>query len=359
MDDSWKSDISTPALVLNYDAMLKNIKTMAKFVKDSGVNLRPHLKTAKMPIVAHMILKEGGANGIAVAKVGEAEIFAQSGIDDILIANQVVDLEHIKRLVMLNKYALVRCAVDSRKNILDLSKYATQANMELEVLLEINLGLGRAGVEPGEPALELAKFIRDTPGIKLVGLQGYEGHLTPMMNVEQRETMTKDCMNWLIETKKLLNENGFNIDYISTSGSATYMHAAMCDGITEVQPGTYVFSDEHLFRVNPIFDIAVTVLSTVQNQTGKKEFTIDAGTKAIATGDGKPIIKGFPKIKFRVINEEHTQLKSIDADLKIGQKIELIPAHICPTINLYDYIHVIKNNEYIGKWQIFARGKNY
>ncbi|MBY9017654.1 MAG: alanine racemase [Candidatus Lokiarchaeota archaeon] len=359
MDDSWKSDISTPALVLNYDAMLKNIKTMAKFVKDTGVNLRPHLKTAKMPIVAHMILKEGGANGIAVAKVGEAEIFAQSGIDDILIANQVIDAEHIKRLVMLNKYVLVRCAVDSRKNILDLSKQATKANVELEVLLEINLGLGRAGVEPGEPALELAKFIRDTPRVKLVGLQGYEGHLTPMMNVEQRETMTKECMNWLNETKNLLNENGFNIDYISTSGSATYMHAAMCDGVTEIQPGTYVFSDEHLYRVNPIFDIAVTVLSTIQNQTGKKEFTLDAGTKAIATGDGKPIIKDMPKIKFRVMNEEHTQIKSIGADLEIGQKIELIPAHICPTINLYDYIHVIKNNEYSGKWQIFARGKNY
>lgn len=359
MDDSWKSEISTPALVLNYDTMLKNIKTMAKFVKETGVNLRPHLKTAKMPIIAHMILKEGGANGIAVAKVGEAEIFAQSGIDNILIANQVIDIEHIKRLVMLNSYVLVRCAVDSKKNILDLSKQAIKKNIELEVLLEINLGLGRAGVDHGDPALELAKFIRDTPGIRLVGLQGYEGHLTPMMNVEQREIMTIECMNLLNETKNLLNENGFSIDYISTSGSATYMHAAMCNGITEVQPGTYVFSDEHLLRVNPIFDIAVTVLSTVQNQTGNKEFTLDAGTKAIAIGDGKPVVRGFPKIKFRVMNEEHTQLKSIGTELQIGQKIELIPAHICPTLNLYDYIHVIKNNEYSGKWQIFARGKNY
>jgi len=359
MDDSWKSDISTPALVLNYDAMLKNIKTMAKFVKNTSINLRPHLKTAKMPIIAHMILKEGGAKGIAVAKVGEAEIFAESGIDDILIANQVIDVEHINRLVMLNKYILVRCVVDSKKNILDLSKYATQADVELEVLLEINLGLGRAGVEPGELALELAKFIRDTPGVKLVGLQGYEGHLTPMMNVEQRDMMTRECMSFLNETKVLLNENGFNIDYISTSGSATYMHAAMCEGITEIQPGTYVFSDEHLFRVNPIFDIAVTVLSTVQNQTGKNEFTLDAGTKAIAIGDGKPIIRDLPKIKIRVMNEEHTQIKSICANLEIGQKLEFIPAHICPTINLYDYIHVIKNNEYIAKWQILARGKNY
>ena len=121
MDEGWKSEISTPALVLNYDVLMKNIRTMAKFVKESGINLRPHLKTAKMPIIAHMILKEGGANGIAVAKVGEAEVFAQSGINDILIANQVIDKDHIKRLVMLNNYTMTRCAVDSKQNILELS----------------------------------------------------------------------------------------------------------------------------------------------------------------------------------------------------------------------------------------------
>jgi D-serine deaminase-like pyridoxal phosphate-dependent protein len=359
MNEKWKAEISTPALVLNYDIMLKNIKKMSEFVKSTKVILRPHLKTAKMPIIAHMILKEGGARGIAVAKVGEAEVFAQSGIEDILIANQVIDPEHIKRLIRLNKYISARCAVDSKKNISDLSKYAIQSKNELEVLLEINLGLGRAGVEPGEPALEIAKFIRDAPGVKLVGLQGYEGHLTPMMNAEQREEMTNDCIKTLIDTKNLLVNEGFDIDIVSTSGSATYMYSAKYPGVTEIQPGTYYFSDEHLHRVNPVFDIAVTVLTSIQNQTGKKEFTADAGTKAIATGDGKPEVKGFPKIRFRVINEEHSQLKTIGTNLEIGQKIEFIPAHVCTTINLYDFIHVIKDNEYIGKWQILARGKNY
>jgi D-serine deaminase-like pyridoxal phosphate-dependent protein len=359
LKDSWKEDIPTPALVLNYDLMERNIRTMAKFAKENHVNLRPHLKTAKLPIIAHLIIKAGGAKGIAVAKVGEAEIFAQCGFEDILIANQVIDSEHIKRLILLNKYCLVRCAVDSKQNILELSKQATRANIELEVLLEINLGLGRAGVEPGKPALELANFIRETPGIKLVGLQGYEGHLTPMMNMEQKEAMTKDCMAMIIKTKDLLNQNGFDINYVSTSGSGTYMYSAKCEGITEIQPGTYVFSDEHLYRVNPIFEPAVTVLTTVQNQTGDKEFTLDAGTKAIAIGDGKPIVKNYPKINFRVINEEHTQIKAIGANFDIGQKLELIPAHVCITVNLYDYIHVIKNDEYIGKWSILARGKNY
>lgn len=359
MEEKWKDLIPTPALVLDYDLMSKNIDTMAKFAKENNVELRPHLKTAKLPIVAHMILKAGAAKGIAVAKVGEAEIFAQSGINDILVANQVIDPQHIRRLMLLNKYTRTRCAVDSKKNINDLSRYAEEANIDLEVLLEINLGLGRAGVDPGEPALELAKYIKETSRIHLVGLQGYEGHLTPMMNIEQKEQMTNECMKLIVDTKELLNKNGFDIDYISTSGSATYMFAAKYKGITEIQPGTYVFSDEHLHRVNKAFEPAVTVLSTIQNQTGKKEYTIDAGTKAIPIGDGKPIVKNFPKIKFRVMNEEHTQLKALGAEFEIGQKIELIPAHVCITINVYDYIHVIKNNEYIGRWEILARGKNY
>jgi D-serine deaminase-like pyridoxal phosphate-dependent protein len=179
------------------------------------------------------------------------------------------------------------------------------------------------------------------------------------MNAEQREEMTNDCMKTLIDTKNLLVNEGFDIDIVSTSGSATYMYSAKYPGVTEIQPGTYYFSDEHLHRVNPVFDIAVTVLTSIQNQTGKKEFTADAGTKAIATGDGKPEVKGFPKIRFRVINEEHSQLKTIGTNLEIGQKIEFIPAHVCTTINLYDFIHVVKDNEYIGKWQILARGKNY
>ncbi len=332
---------------------------MAKFVKENNISLRPHLKTAKLPIVAHMILKASGAKGIAVAKVGEAEIFAQCGFDDILIANQVYEPIQIKRLVNINKYALVRACVDSKENILELSKHATKANIELEVLIEINLGLGRAGVSSSESALELARFIKETPGVKLVGLQGYEGHLTPMMNLEMKEKMANECFKLISDTRDLLNNNGFNIDYISTSGSTTYMYAAKYGGITEVQPGTYVFSDEHLQREMPIFEPAVTVLTTIQNQTGKKEFTLDAGTKAIPTGDGKPIVKNHPKIKFRVLNEEHAQIKALGVDLKLGQKIELIPAHICPTVNLYDFIHVIKENEHVGKWKILARGKNY
>ena len=359
MDEDWKKYIPTPALVLNYDVMQKNIEMMAKFVKENNVNHRPHVKTHKCPIIGHMQLK-AGCKGITVAKVGEAEVFAQCGFDDIFIANQVIDPTHMDRLAKLSKYIKIRCAVDSKKNILELNRIALKNNVTVEVYLDINLGLGRSGVEPGDFALEMANFIKTTEKLELKGLFGYEGHLTPMTNLEQKEIMANECYKRIVDTRDLLNENGFSINQISTSGSGTYMYAAKYDGITEIRPGTYVFSDEHLHKANPVFDYAATILATIQNQTGKKEFTTDAGTKAIATGDGKPVFKDFPKAKIRVMNEEHTQFKAIGAgDLEIGQKIQLIPAHICPTLNLYDYLHVVKNNEFIGKWRIYARGKNY
>lgn len=360
--ETWKEKIPTPALVLDYDKMEKNLKYMAEFVKETGVNLRQHVKTAKIPLVAHIQMKIAGsaAKGIAVAKVGEAEVYAQAGFDDILIANQVIVPNHIERLMKLNKYTLTRCVVDSKKNISDLSEWAEKLNVELEVLIDIDLGMGRTGVKPGDAALELANFIKSQPGLNLVGLQGYEGHLTPQTDYELRKEQTQEAMHELIATRDLINNNGFSIDYLSVSGSGTFMFSAKVDGITEIQPGTYVFGDEHIKRVVPEFKTAVTVLGTVQSSTGKRLFTLDAGTKAFPTGDGRPEFKGLHRANFRVITEEHSQIKTSPKDqLNIGDKVELIPAHVCPTVNIYDYIHVVKNGEHIGKWPILARGKNY
>ncbi|MHA1755838.1 MAG: alanine racemase [Promethearchaeota archaeon] len=358
MNENWKEKISTPALIIRYNIMMENIEKMAKFAKENGVKLRPHIKTHKCPKIAELQIK-AGANGICVARVGEAEIFAKHGFDDILIANEVVNILQIKRLVELSKKIKVRVCVDSEKNIDDLNKIASKENIILEVLIELDVGMGRTGVKPEEPALKLAEIIKNKSNLKLVGLQAYEGHLTPMMNIEQQKLQTEECIKMAIRTRDLLNENGFDIDYITASGSATYRFSAKMDGITEIQPGTYVFSDEHLHRVNPDFDIAATILGTISNQTGKKEFTVDTGTKAIAIGDGKPIFKDFPKCKIRIMTEEHLQFKALGANFEIGQKIELIPAHICPTVNLYDFLTVIKENGEIERWDIEARGKNY
>jgi D-serine deaminase-like pyridoxal phosphate-dependent protein len=262
--------------------------------------------------------------------------------------------------MLLNKYCLTRTCVDSEKNISDLNKIAEKYDSYLEVVVDIDLGFGRTGVKSGEDSLNLVNFIKEKASrIKVVGLQGYEGHLTHNRDETIRKQMTEECMKTLVETKDLLNKEGNNIDYLTVGTSSTYKYSGRYPGITEIQPGTYVFSDEHLYSVAPEFKPAVTVLSTIQNQTGEKEFTIDAGQKAVPTGDGRPLVKDNPKVKFRLFTEEHAQLNAFEADFSIGQKIELIPAHVCITVNMYDFIHVIKNGEYIGKWDIVARGKNY
>ncbi|MHA1150975.1 MAG: DSD1 family PLP-dependent enzyme [Promethearchaeota archaeon] len=359
MEDSWKEKISTPALIIDYDLMLENINTMAKLAQHNGVKLRPHVKTHKCPEIAKLQL-EAGASGICVAKVGEAEVFAKEGFDDILIANQVVDLGHIKRLIKLNKKSLVRVCVDSKKNITDLNAAAEKAGITLEVVMEIDIGLGRNGVKPGEPTLLLADSIKENKSLKLVGLQGYEGHLISVLDENLRKKLTEDCMQNLLDARDILNDNGYEINYLTASNTATCKFSAKVKGITEVQPGTYIFNDEHHERVVSDFKIAATVLAGITNNPGRRVYTMDAGLKAITTDNGNPIFKKYPKSKIRIMTEEHGIFKSGPKEIfELGQKVELIPSHICTTVNLYDFFTVIRNGVVFAKWDIAARGKNY
>lgn len=351
--------VSTPALIIDHDKMQKNIETMAEFAKENNVRLRPHVKTHKSPIIGKKQL-EAGANGICVARVGEAEIFARQGFDDILIANQVIDVNQIKRLVKLNKDSLVRACVDSENNVLDLNKYALNEGIVLEVVIEVDVGLGRNGVKPGEPALNFANLVKKQKGLKIVGLQGYEGHLISVHDNDLRKKQTEECMKLLVDTRDLLNDNGFDIKYLTASNSGTYMFSAKYKGITELQPGTYVFNDEHHFRIVPEFDIAATVLGTITNIPGKRLYTIDVGLKAATNDNGNPVFKDHPKCRIRVMTEEHSIFRASPNDnFQIGQKIEIVPSHICTTVNLYDHFTVIKDDEIFARWEIEARGKNY
>ena len=212
--------------------------------------------------------------------------------------------------------------------------------------------------------LELAEMIKDSPNLKLVGLMGYEGHLTYLADDEIRETQTNECMKKLVDLKNILNNNGHDINYITAAGSGTFMFAGKYPGITEIQPGTYIFWDVHMDKTCPgLFQQALTLLATINNKTTKSAFTLDMGSKSCSVADGYPIFKDYPEeAKMRLFTEEHGQFKArkkIRDKLEIGQKLELIPAHVCPSINLYDFFYVKKENEIIDKWKILARGKNY
>ncbi len=357
MNENWMHKISTPALIVDYKTLQRNITYMARFAKENKVKLRPHVKTHKCPLIAHMQL-QAGAQGICVAKVSEAEIFAASGIKDILIANEVISPEKIDRLLNLNRYTTTMVAVDSRKNIEDLNHLARKRDQILKVLIDLNVGLNRTGVQPGEPALALAQLISQASHLELEGLQAYEGHLTYIKDFAQKKERTKACMEMAVSTKQLLEENGIECKTISAGGSGTFMITGKYPGITEIQPGTYVFNDYHINSVVPDLEIALTILTTINNKPAKGIFTLDMGSKSISNDMGDPRFKGYgKKIKVLALTEEHCQCTYPSKyDFNIGDKLEAIPAHVCPTVNLYDFLYVIQDDEIIGRWKIAARG---
>ena len=362
-EKSWKDDISTPALVIDYYNLKDNIDKMAKFARDNNVNLRPHVKTHKCPEIARMQV-EAGAKGICVSKVAEAEVFVEHGFDDILIANQIIGLDKIQRLVNLNKKARVSVAVDSHKNVLDLNDSASRSNVNLEILIDVDVGLGRTGVKTTQDVVEIADMIKNASNLKLIGIMGYEGHLTYLVDEQLRESQTNACMKKLVGIKDLLNEKGHDINYITAAGSGTYMFAAKYPGITEIQPGTYVFWDLHMNNTIPgLFEQAITILAIINNKTKKNAFTLDMGSKSCSIADGLPKFKDNTELlKMRLLTEEHGQFKAkkkIRDNLEIGDKLELIPAHVCPTMNLYDVYYVKKDDKIVDKWKILARGMNY
>jgi D-serine deaminase-like pyridoxal phosphate-dependent protein len=167
-------------------------------------------------------------------------------------------------------------------------------------------------------------------------------------------------MNKIVTTRDLLNNNGFNINYLTAGNTVTYKYSAKVDGITELQTGTYIFNDEHYYKVSPEFEIAVTVLGTIVNIRGNRVYTVDVGLKAATNDNGIPTFKDYPKTKIRVLTEEHSIIRAAPKDeFELGQKVEIYPSHICTTTNLYDFFTVVKDGEVIGKWDITARGKNY
>ncbi|MHA1264912.1 MAG: DSD1 family PLP-dependent enzyme [Candidatus Helarchaeota archaeon] len=357
MSSTWKEAISTPALIVDYEILIQNINYMAQFAKKNGIALRPHVKTHKCPKIAHLQLK-AGAKGICVAKVSEAEVFAASGLTDILIANEIISPEKIQRLINLNRYSQTMVAVDSRKNIEVLNQMASKSGITLKVLIDLNIGLNRTGIQPGIPALELAQVIEKSSHLQLEGLQAYEGHLTYIKDFSQKTQQVHLCMKRTVETKELIEDNGILCPTITAGGSGTFMITGKYPSITEIQPGTYVFNDHHIHSVVPELTISLTVLTTVNNKPTKGIMTLDMGSKSISSDMGDPQFKGFgKKLKVLALTEEHCQCTYPSRfSFELGDKIEAIPAHVCPTVNLYDFLYVIKGDELIGKWPILARG---
>jgi D-serine deaminase-like pyridoxal phosphate-dependent protein len=350
-----KSEIDTPALLLYMDVAEKNIATMADFFSDKECKLRPHIKTHKLPIIAHKQI-EAGAIGITCAKLGEAKVFLESGITDILIANEIVGNKKIQGLVNLSGYDDLTVCVDHFENARHISEAAGRVGKKINILVEVNVGLNRCGVRPGKPALDLVQEITKLKDLVFRGVMGYEGGLF-IEDVEEKKKKCEECNRLLVETKELIEKNGFPVEIVTAGGSNTFYLTGLYPGITDIQVGSYVTMDNHNTYYGVDFEQAITVLTTVISRLEKERAVTDAGKKSLSTDEGLPTCKETGII-VSMLNEEHGHLRieNPNRDLSVGDKIEVVPSHGCTTIPLYDHYVVIRNDYVESVVEIRARG---
>ncbi len=357
-----KEKIDTPALLLNLDLFEENILQMTRYFEGIKANLRPHVKTHKTPIIAKKQI-EAGAKGITCAKLGEAEVMANYQIRDILIANQIVGEQKVKRLIELARRSDVIVAVADLENVQNLSLSAEKKGIKLNVIIEVDVGMKRCGTLPGQETLELAKRIIKQKGLIFKGVMGYEGHAIAIKNTEERRQKTQSANKLLVNTAKLLENSGIRVEIVSAGGTGTFDTTGEYPGITEVQVGSYCLMDssyQEYENVGSKFHCAVTVYATVIGRPTAERIVVDAGLKTISTDQGIPYPKQRDLFKPLEFHEEHIclELKVPNLKIRVGDKIEFIPSHICTTVNLYDKFYCIRENEVKEVWNIEARGKS-
>ena len=352
------AEIPTPALVVDVAAMMRNIQRMADFFAGGSCQIRPHFKAHKTPAIAKRQLAAGSCSGLTCATVGEAEVVAEEALtDDILIANQVVGPGKAARVAELAKRLDMKVAVDSEFGLEDLARAARAAGVEIGVLVDVNVGLPRCGIAPGEPALTLAKQVNATDGVALRGMMGYEGHLVGLEDRAEREPRATKAMGRLLESVRLTREAGLPCEIVSAGGTGTYDITGGMEGITEVQAGSYALMDTAYAKLDIPFEQAFSVLGTLLSRPRPDQCAADCGHKACSQDHGNPDVKGVEGAAVMFLSDEHATISlPEDSKIAVGDRIELWPSHIDPTINLHDVMYAIEGDEVVDVWPIAARG---
>ena len=348
-----KHEIETPALLVDLDILEFNIQKMADYFKDKKAKLRPHFKTHKSATIAQMQI-EAGAKGICCAKLGEAQVLAASGIRDILIANQIVDSNKVYRLAALANNTRLSVCVDNSENIAELSRAAEAYGSTIYILIELEVGMNRCGVDTKEEALKLAKQIDGSKGLVFEGFQAYTGQLSLKKDLNTRVEGTIKAEAFVLEAKKHFEENGISVKEISGAGTGTYNIPGAHDIWTEIQAGSYVFMDSDYGGLELGFGQALSVLTTVINKRTGNAIT-DAGIKVCCQEKGVPVLKDYPELSVK-LNEEHGKIIDEMDKLKYLQKLEYIPSHCCATVNLHDNFYCVRKGLLEAIWPVSARG---
>ncbi len=360
--------LDTPALLIDYDIVLKNIEDMQQKAEAWRVDLRPHTKTHKMPELARLQVK-AGACGIAVAKVGEAEVMAANGLQDIFIANEIVGVSKLERIRDLNRSIRIRTGVDSEYQIDQLEEVFKGEQKAIEVLVEVEVGENRSGVASEEQLLRLARYIRDKNHVSLKGVFSHEGHTYKAPNSDACRAAFLASQQKMVRAGALLRALGINIDTVSVGATPSLMQGTVIDGITEIRPGTYIFMDvAQGSAINDFSRCAATVLATVISTPTDARIVLDAGAKAltaqtrsegICATEGYGLVKNSGGVRLSGVFDEHGLIhnKEFRNSISIGDKIEIIPNHICPVCNLYESAYFVSKGTVLKEVPILCRGK--
>jgi 3-hydroxy-D-aspartate aldolase len=357
-------EVDTPALVIDLDAFERNLARLPERIAGGTVRLRPHAKTHKCPIIALKQVELGGV-GVCVQKVGEAEAMVYGGVRDVLVTNEIVGRQKLRRLMALAHMARVAVCADDGGQVQAIGEAAAEAGVTLPVYVEVNMGGNRCGVEPGEPALALARQIADAPHLAFAGLQAYHGSAQHLRGWEERRQAIAQAADKAGRTRDLLEQSGIRCPVVTGAGTGSFEFEVASGVYTELQCGSYIFMDADYGRnldrdgaPTQSFEPSLFVWTTVMSRPTEDRAILDAGLKALAFDSGPPLVHDEPAALYERASDEHGRLavKGATNRLFIGDKVRLVPGHCDPTVNLYDWYVCIRGERVEAIWPITARG---
>lgn len=353
-----KEQLDTPLLWVDLELMEQNIQKLASHFKTAQVDWRPHMKGVKIPAIAHKLIA-AGAIGITCAKLAEAEVMVAAGINDILIANQIVGKIKGRRLANLCKQAAVKVAVDCAYNVAELGQAAVEKGVEIGVLVEVDSGMQRTGTQPGAEAVALSKIVDQTEGLIYLGLMAWEGHTLGHKDEAVKREEIKKSVGLLAETAVLCREAGLNVSIVSGGGSGTYRITPFLDGITEMQAGGALFSDMAYQSWGVQTTHSLFVRTQVTSRPTPTRIIFDAGFKAMPVWIAQPQPIGIDHVKSHSASAEHgvMMLHEPNDTLQVGDKVDFVVGYTDATLFLHDRLYGLRNDVVEVVWEIAGRGK--
>lgn len=362
-----ESQIQTPCLVLDLDALERNIRRMGDFAASHEVKHRAHAKMHKSVDVARLQERLGGISGLCCQKVSEAEVFVDAGFRDILISNQIRDPLKIERLARLaTTGARILVCVDDVLNVDELNAAAQQLDVQMEVLVEIDCGAGRCGTRKPEDALAIAQATHSVSNLKFSGIQAYNGSAQHVVSYQDREAAFQHVIERVNEVVNLLSSHGIGCELVTGAGTGSYMFEAASQVFNELQCGSYAFMDADYGRIEDSNDNrwdetewehALFVLASVMSQHGHLA-VLDAGLKSMTLESGLPVVSNLSDCRVLKCNDEHSMVEDSNSVLRINDRVRLIPGHCDPTCNLHDCYVGVRNGVVEAIWPVSARGRS-